>query len=116
NDSREMEMPVFPSVRYCIELIFWHRGRIGIFRHGVSCADWARNQIMKNMLRTFVAANTTGEGITDRRGFLKSLGVAAGAGAITLSWRDMLLARAKEMQKSGKRMILLWMDGGPSQY
>ena len=28
----------------------------------------------------------------------------------------MLLARAKELQKSGKRMILLWMDGGPSQY
>ena len=31
-------------------------------------------------------------------------------------WRDMLLARATELQKSGKRMILLWMDGGPSQY
>src|SRR6478609_2666611 len=68
------------------------------------------------MLRSFISATTNGDGLTGRRGFLKSLGVAAGAGAITLSWRDMLLARAKELQKSGKRMILLWMDGGPSQY
>src|SRR5947208_13063590 len=68
------------------------------------------------MLRSFISATADGSGLTGRRGFLKSLGVAAGAGAITLSWRDMLLARAKEMQKSGKRMILLWMDCGPSQY
>jgi uncharacterized protein (DUF1501 family) len=68
------------------------------------------------MLRTFVNATTTGEGIASRRGFLKSMMVAGGAGALTLSWRDMLLARSKELQKSGKRMILLWMDGGPSQY
>jgi hypothetical protein len=68
------------------------------------------------MLRTFASAQVTGEGVSSRRGFLKSLAIAGGAGAITLSWRDMLLARAKEMQKSGKRMILLWMDGGPSQY
>jgi Protein of unknown function (DUF1501) len=68
------------------------------------------------MLRTFISANTSGEGVSSRRGFLKTLAVAGGAGAITLSWRDMLLARAKEVAKSGKRMILLWMDGGPSQY
>jgi uncharacterized protein (DUF1501 family) len=68
------------------------------------------------MLRSFVNATTTGTGVTSRRGFLKTLGVGGGAGAITLSWRDMLLARAKELHKSGKRMILLWMDGGPSQY
>jgi uncharacterized protein (DUF1501 family) len=68
------------------------------------------------MLRSFVSATTSGEGVASRRGFLKNLGIAAGAGAITLSWRDMLLARARELQKSGKRMILLWMDGGPSQY
>jgi uncharacterized protein (DUF1501 family) len=68
------------------------------------------------MLRTFANLTTNGHGITSRRGFLKTLGVAATSGAITLSWRDMLLARAKELQKSGKRMILLWMDGGPSQY
>src|SRR3954454_24989172 len=68
------------------------------------------------MLRSFISATTNSEGLTSRRGFLKSLGVAAGAGAITLSWRGMLLGRASELRKSGKRMILLWMDGGPSQY
>src|SRR5687768_5227735 len=68
------------------------------------------------MFRTFASAHVTGEGVASRRGFLKSMLVAGGAGALTLSWRDMLLARSKELQKSGKRMILLWMDGGPSQY
>jgi uncharacterized protein (DUF1501 family) len=68
------------------------------------------------MLRSFISANTTGEGVSSRRGFLKTLAVAGGAGALTLSWRDMLIAKAKEVAKSGKRMILLWMDGGPSQY
>ena len=68
------------------------------------------------MLRTFVSAQTTGDGVTSRRGFMKLLAAVSTAGAITLSWRDMLLARANELQKSGKRMILLWMDGGPSQY
>src|SRR5947208_2271077 len=68
------------------------------------------------MLRSFVSAQTTGEGVVSRRGFLKTLAVAGGSGAITLSWRDMLLARAAELRKTGKRMILLWMDGGPSQY
>jgi hypothetical protein len=68
------------------------------------------------MLRTFISAHTTGEGVSSRRGFLKSMMVAGGTGALTLSWRDMLLARSKELQKTGKRMILLWMDGGPSQY
>jgi len=68
------------------------------------------------MLRSFISATTSGEGLTTRRGFMKSLCVSAGAGALTLSWRDMLLARTNELRKSGKRMILLWMDGGPSQY
>ena len=71
------------------------------------------------MQRSLVHLETSTAGdITSRRGFLAQL-MATGAGAsaaLTLSWRDMLLARAAEMQKSSKRMILLWMDGGPSQY
>jgi len=59
------------------------------------------------MLRSFISATASGDGITSRRGFLKTLSVAATSGAITLSWRDMLLARANDLQKSGKRMILL---------
>src|SRR5688572_29260659 len=68
------------------------------------------------MLRTFASAHVTGEGVASRRGFLKSLAVAGGAGAVSLSWRDMLLAKTQELKQAGKKMILLWMDGGPSQY
>ncbi|HEX5106653.1 MAG TPA: twin-arginine translocation signal domain-containing protein, partial [Pirellulaceae bacterium] len=64
------------------------------------------------MLRSFASVNVTGEGVASRRGFLKTLGVGAAAGtAVSLSWRDMLLAKAPELAQSGKRMILLWMDG-----
>ena len=69
------------------------------------------------MLRSFASVNVTAEGVASRRGFLKTLGIGAtAAGAVSLSWRDMLLAKAPELAKNGKRMILLWMDGGPSQY
>lgn len=71
------------------------------------------------MQRSVVHLETSAAGtITSRRGFLAQLmATSAGASAaLTLSWRDLLLARAAELQKSSKRMILLWMDGGPSQY
>ena len=68
------------------------------------------------MLRSFASADVTSDGIINRRGFIKSLAVAGGVGAMTLSWRDMLIARADELRKQGKAMILLWMDGGPSQW
>ena len=57
------------------------------------------------------------DGVVSRRGFFRSLGAGAGAaGILTLSWRDLLVAHAAELRKRGKAMILLWMDGGPSQY
>ena len=68
------------------------------------------------MLRSFVQAIAGPEGVLSRRGFLKTLVTSASAGAVALSWRDLLLARAPELRKNGKRMILLWMDGGPCQY
>ncbi len=69
------------------------------------------------MLRPFLDIGTTRDGVVSRRSFLKqfSAGTAA-AGAITLGWRDLLIAQAGELQKQGKSMILLWMDGGPSQF
>jgi uncharacterized protein (DUF1501 family) len=57
----------------------------------------------------------TGEGVVSRRGFLRTA-LAAGAGMAALGWHDLLVARAAELRKAGKSMILLWMDGGPSQY
>jgi len=69
------------------------------------------------MIRSFLDVACSSQGVSGRRAFLKKMmagGVAAGA--ISLGWRDMLVARAKELRKSGKSMILLWMDGGPSQF
>jgi hypothetical protein len=69
------------------------------------------------MHQSFVQVNTSGDGVIGRRGFLKQLGVAGvGAGLIGVSWRDLLIAKANELRKHGKSMILLWMDGGPSQF
>src|SRR4051812_3017303 len=67
------------------------------------------------MLRSFASANITPDGQFQRRGFLGYLGFGT-AGIAALSWRDLLIARADELKREGKSMILLWMDGGPSQF
>ena len=54
-------------------------------------------------------------GLSGRRDFLATLGLGT-AGALTLGWRDLLVAQAAELRRHGKSMILLWMDGGPSQF
>ncbi len=74
------------------------------------------------MLRSVLDLGVTRDGVIQRRSFLKAMGTGmAGVGAIKLGamqlgWRDMLMARADELRRRGKAMILLWMDGGPSQY
>jgi uncharacterized protein (DUF1501 family) len=58
------------------------------------------------------------EGVLSRRGFLRrslGAGIAAG-GAMSLSWQDLLIAKGAELRAAGKSIILLWMDGGPSQF
>jgi hypothetical protein len=50
-----------------------------------------------------------------RRDFLKALPVAAGL-AGGLSWTDVVTARAPELRQRGMACILLWMQGGPSQF
>lgn len=55
-------------------------------------------------------------GRTGRRSFLAQLGLGASAGALTLGWRDLMVAQADELRRQGKSLILLWMDGGPSQF
>jgi hypothetical protein len=64
---------------------------------------------------TVFDVGVTGDGVVSRRGFLRGA-LAAGGGALTLGWQDLLLANAAELRKAGKSMILLWMDGGPSQF
>ena len=67
------------------------------------------------MQRAMVDLAVNRDGVVSRRGFLRGLGVGA-AGALSMGWRDLLIARADELRARGKAIILLWMDGGPSQY
>lgn len=50
-----------------------------------------------------------------RRGFLHTVSAAAFASG-TLSFRDVVTVRADDLRRQGRSMILLWMQGGPSQF
>ncbi|MEX1039368.1 MAG: DUF1501 domain-containing protein [Pirellulaceae bacterium] len=68
------------------------------------------------MISSFWNILTQQGAVTHRRAFLRQLLGTAAVGATSLSWRDMMIARAADLRKQGKSMILLWMDGGPSQF
>ena len=67
------------------------------------------------MATPFLHAWTNARGTVGRRDFLKQLTVGSAA-ATTIGWRDLLIANADELRKKQRAMILLWMDGGPSQF
>ena len=50
-----------------------------------------------------------------RRDFLRGIS-AASVAAGTLSWTDLFSVQADELRKQGMACILLWMQGGPSQF
>jgi uncharacterized protein (DUF1501 family) len=53
--------------------------------------------------------------VVGRRDFLRNVGAAAmAAGAV--SWTDRVALAADDLRRRGKRCILLWMAGGPSQF
>ena len=54
-------------------------------------------------------------GAIHRRDFLRGIS-AASIAAGTLSWRDLVTLKAGELQKRSRACILLWMQGGPSQF
>lgn len=62
-------------------------------------------------LHLFDEVTTSTRGFLRRR-FLQT--VVAGAGA--LGFRDLMAAEAAALRRQGKAMILLWMQGGPSQF
>lgn len=69
------------------------------------------------MTTPFLHAWADPRGQVVRRDFLKQLSVGAGAlGAANIGWRDLLIAQAEELRQQQRSMILLWMDGGPSQF
>lgn len=70
------------------------------------------------MTGPIVDVRINGEGVVSRRGFLRrstaaGLGAAAGAG---LGLHQAVTRSAEDLRRRGKAMILLWMDGGPSQF
>jgi len=70
-----------------------------------------------NAVTPLMHAWTDGRGSVGRRDFIKRLSIGASAlGAAQLGWRDLLIAQASQLRKQRRAMILLWMDGGPSQF
>ncbi|MDC0937299.1 DUF1501 domain-containing protein, partial [Pirellulales bacterium] len=53
--------------------------------------------------------------VCGRRDFLR-YSLAGGAAAGTLNWTDWISASADELRSRGMACILLWMQGGPSQF
>jgi hypothetical protein len=55
------------------------------------------------------------QGVLHRRDFLRGVSAAAFAAGVC-SWSDWMVLRADELKRRGKACILLWMEGGPSQF
>lgn len=53
-------------------------------------------------------------GAVQRRDFLRVVG--AGAVGASLGWTDRVGLAANTLRREGKRCVLLWMEGGPSQF
>lgn len=53
--------------------------------------------------------------VASRRDFLRRAGALAAAGMLT-SWTDRVSLAAETLRRQGKRCVLLWMEGGPSQF
>ncbi len=64
--------------------------------------------------KTIVNVRTSGLGVVSRRGFVGSL--AAGFGLAGMGWTDLLAASADDLRKRKMSVIVLWMQGGPSQF
>jgi uncharacterized protein (DUF1501 family) len=65
--------------------------------------------------RTTSTAIVDSRGRVNRRSFVRTI-AAGSAGLAGLSWRDQVLAQAPALKKQRKAVILLWMQGGPSQF
>ncbi len=70
---------------------------------------------MNAILRRHVRLSVNRDGVVARRDVLKML-AAGGTAATTLNWRDGLSLQAAELRREHKACILLWMQGGPSQF
>ena len=67
-----------------------------------------------NPTKTIVDGRTGRSGVISRRGFVGSM--ATGFGLAGMGWTDLLAASALDMRKRKMSVIVLWMQGGPSQF
>lgn len=66
---------------------------------------------------TAVHVQMNGQGVLHRRGFLRrGLGLGAAGLGLKLGFADVLSAHAEELRTRQMACILLWMQGGPSQF
>jgi hypothetical protein len=65
--------------------------------------------------KTIVKVAMNGQGVLDRRGFLRGIALGA-AGLSSVSFTDLMALQAEELRKRQRACILLWMAGGPSQF
>ncbi len=66
-----------------------------------------------------VGVKANRDGVIGRRDFLKGISAGAIAGGLAgglLHWTDLVTAQAGELRNRGMACILLWMQGGPSQF
>lgn len=66
------------------------------------------------MLQHQIDVRINRRGGVARRDFLRALGF--GAAGVALGWTDRVGLAAESLRKQGKRCVLLWMEGGPSQF
>ncbi len=70
---------------------------------------------MSQSLEHHIEVCTCRHGVLRRRDFLRGVS-AAGAAAGLMSWTDLVRGAASQLRASGRACILLWMQGGPSQF
>ncbi|HEY1377761.1 MAG TPA: DUF1501 domain-containing protein [Gemmataceae bacterium] len=66
-------------------------------------------------LHAYMHLRADGAGVVTRRTFLRSVAVGA-VGTASLGWKDAVTLNAAELRKRGMACILLFMNGGPSQF
>src|SRR5215475_1817765 len=74
---------------------------------------------MYNPLHHCVGLKANRDGAFGRCDFLKRISATAIAGGLSgglLHWTDLVTAQAAELRSRGMACILLWMQGGPSQF
>jgi hypothetical protein len=88
--------------------------RLG-FNHKPSIIDLPRiTQTMTE--KSIVKVAMSERGVLGRRGFLRGVGLGAAAALAGPSFSDMLAVHADELRRNEMACILLWMQGGPSQF